>query len=42
MMNNNWQEDDFNVESLLLGCNQPFHFCSKGTHITFLLIKFFN
>ena len=35
-MNNNWQEYDFSTEFLLLCCNKPFHFCSKGTHITFL------
>ena len=29
-----------NMESLLLRCNKPFHFCSKDTHITFLLINF--
>ena len=42
MMNNNCQEYDFNMESLLLRCNKPFHFCSKDTHITFLLINFQN
>ena len=32
MMNNDCQEYGFNIESLLLSCNKPFHFCSKGTH----------
>ena len=32
MMNNNCQEYDFSMESLLLRCNKPFHFCSKDTH----------
>ena len=39
MMNDNYQEYDFSMESLLLRCNKPFHFCSTDTHITFLLIK---
>ena len=30
------------MESLLLRCNNPFHFCSKDTHITFLLINFYS
>ena len=30
------------MEFLLLRCNKPFHFCSKDTHITFLLINFYN
>ena len=42
MVNNNCQEYDFNMESLLLHCNRPFHFCSKDTHITFLLIDYLN
>ena len=29
-MNNNCQEYDFSVESLLLSCNKLFHFLSKG------------
>ena len=28
-MNNNCQEYDFSMESLLLHCNKPFHFCLK-------------
>ena len=31
-----------NMESLLLRCNKPFHFFSKNTHITFLLINFYD
>ena len=42
IMNNNCQEYDFSVESLLLCCNKPFHFCSKDTHITFPPINFQN
>ena len=41
-MNNNYQEYDFSMESLLLRCNKPFHFFSKDTHITFLLINFYD
>ena len=37
MMNNNCQEYDCSIESSLLRCNKPFHFCSKDTHITLLL-----
>ena len=33
MINNNCHEYDFSMESLLLRCNKPFHFCSKDTHI---------
>ena len=33
MMNDDCQEYDFSMESLLLSCNKPFHCCSKGTHI---------
>ena len=40
MMNNDCQEYNFSIESLLLCCNKPFHFCSKDTHIMFLLINF--
>ena len=42
MNNNNCQEYDSGMESLLLRYNKPFHFCSKGAHITFefLLINF--
>ena len=40
MMNNNCQEYDFSMEYLLLRYNKPFHFCSKDTHIKFLLINF--
>ena len=40
MMNNNCQEYDFSMESLLLRCNKPFHFCPKDTQITFLHINF--
>ena len=36
MMNDNFQEYDFSMESLLLRFNKPFHFCSKDTHITIL------
>ena len=32
MNNNNCQEYDFSMESLLLLYNKSFHFCSKGTH----------
>ena len=39
-MNNNCQEYNFSMQSLLLRCSKPFHFCSKDTHITFLLINF--
>ena len=42
MMNNNCQEYDCSMESLLLRRNKPIHFCSKDTHITFLQIKFKN
>ena len=41
-MNNNCHEYDSSMEFLLLFCSKPFHFCSKDTHITFLLIKFQN
>ena len=41
MMNNNRQEYNFTIILLLL-CNKPFHFCSKNTHTTFLLINFSN
>ena len=30
-MKNNCQGYDFGMESLLLSCNKPFHFCSKST-----------
>ena len=40
MMNNNCQEYDFSMESLLPRCNKPFDVCSKDTQITFLLINF--
>ena len=40
MMSNNCQEYDFGMESLLLRYNKSFHFCSKDTHIRFLLINF--
>ena len=39
-MNNNCQEYDFSMESLLLHCNKPFQFCLKDTQIRFLLITF--
>ena len=42
MMDNNCQEFDFSIESLLLLCNKPFNFCSKDTHITFLPINVKN
>ena len=43
IINNNCQEYDFSMESLLLHCNKPFHFCSKAdTHMTLLLINFQN
>ena len=41
-MNNNWHEYDFSMEILILHCSKPFHFRSKDTHITFLLINFSN
>ena len=41
-MNNNCQEYDYRMESLLLSCNKPVHFCSKNTHIKFLLSNFQN
>ena len=37
MMNDNCQEYDYSMKSLLLICNKPFHICSKNTHIKFLL-----
>ena len=39
-MNNNCQEYDFGIESLLLRSNKPFHFCPNDTHIIFFLINF--
>ena len=36
----NSQEYDLSMESLPLRCNKPFHFCSKDTHVTFILINF--
>ena len=39
MMNNNCQELNFTVESLLLLCHKPFYFC---LHTTSLLINFSN
>ena len=39
-MNINCQEYDFGIESLLSRCNKPFHFCSKDTHMRFLLAMF--
>ena len=39
MMNDNCQEYDFSMESLLLRYNKPFHFCSTDTHIPSLFIK---
>ena len=41
MMNNNCHEYDF-LEFLLPRCNKQFNFCSKDTHITFLLINFYS
>ena len=32
IMNNNCQKHDFSMESSLLRCDEPFHFCSKDTH----------
>ena len=40
MVNDNFQEYDYSMESLLLSCNEPFHFCSKNTHVKFLLSNF--
>ena len=42
MINNNFHECDLSTEFLLLRCNKPFHFCSKDTHKTFLLMNFKN
>ena len=42
MMNNNCQEYNFSRESLLLRCNKPFHFCSKGANVTLVPINFQN
>ena len=42
MMGNNFQEYDYGMEYLLLIYNKPFHFCSKNTYMTFLLISFQN
>ena len=39
MMNNNYHEYGSGMELLLLSCSKPFQFCSKDTHIKFLLIK---
>ena len=39
MINNNCQDYDCSTESLLVRCNEPFHFCSR-IHITFLLSTF--
>ena len=36
MMNDNCLEYDCPVEFLLLHSKEPFHFCSKDTHMTFL------
>ena len=33
MINNNCQEYECSMESLLLRCNKAFHFCSKDTPI---------
>ena len=41
-MNNNCQECSCSMESLLLHCNKPFHYCSKDTYIMLLLIIFKN
>ena len=40
VMDNNYQEYDSSIESLLPHCNKPFHFCSKDTHFlsTFKII----
>ena len=37
MMNNNYQEHDFSMESLLLRHNKPFQFSSKDTHMLILI-----
>ena len=42
MMDNNFQEYDYGMEYFLLIYNKPFHFCSKNTYMTFLLISFQN
>ena len=38
MINNNCQDNDCSIESLLLRSNKPFDFCTQDTHITFLII----
>ena len=42
MMNNDCHEYDSGMWFLLLCFNKTCHFCSKDTHITFLLINFLN
>ena len=42
MMNNDCQEYNSSIESLLTRCNETFHFCAKDTHIMLLLICFQN
>ena len=40
MMNNDCQEYDSSMESLLPRGSKPFHFCSKDTHVMFPLANF--